>query len=398
MAKLLRDTLAGEPITFRYLDKATDKAHIRLDKFFANNPVLGIDTESTGLNCYRRGWKLRTVQIGNANMAIVIPTNCRALIERLIDYPGKWVTHNGPHDFRCIDRYLGYDSGMEARRETHIISHHMDSRNQQEGGIGHGLKELAKAYVDPDADKWEKALKAKFKEIRIPTGELYKVGKKKWEPKTRICTYSEGWGLVDPTLPQYIKYAGADPILTYRVWEHFQDNVALDLFVHDWRIQQACDKLHRRGMLIDVEYTEQLDHSFLEEARKHVLLAKEFGCANINSGDQLAATLDRLGIYLSVKTPTGKPQVTDGILRSIMNSPNASNKATAFIHAVLTARQLQKRQAAYTRNFLMERDENDRIHPSTNDLGARTGRMSISKPALHQLPTKDRSDDLATEE
>jgi DNA polymerase-1 len=397
MAKLLRDTLAGEPITFLYLNKVTDKAHIRLDKFFAKNTILGIDTESTGLNCYRQGWKLRMVQIGNANMAIVIPARCRELIERLIDYPGKWVAHNGPHDFRCIDRYLGYGAGMEARRETHIISHHMDSRNQQEGGIGHGLKELAKAYVGPDADKWEKALKAKLKEIRIPTGEIYKTGKRKGEPKTRICTYSEGWALVDPTIPQYIKYAGADPILTYRLWELFQGNVDLELFVHDWRIQQACDRLHRRGMPIDVEYTKRLDHDFRIEADREKARATSFGCDNINSGDQVAATLEHLGTHLAMKTPTGKYQVTDGVLRGIMASSD-NHSVIAFIHALLTARQLQKRQAAYTRNFLMERDANDRIHPSINILGARTSRMSISNPALQQLPTKDRSDDLATEE
>lgn len=394
MSKVYRDTLAGVPIKFTYLNKPSAKAHGLLDTFFDANSRLGIDTESTGLNCYRKGWQLRTVQIGNATEAIIIPAHIPELIDRLLDYRDGWITHNGPHDFRCIDRHLGYETGMEARRETHIISHHIDSRNQQEGGTGHGLKDLSVALVDPTADRWEKALKAKFKEIRIPTGEIYKSGKNAGQPKMRICTYAEGWGLVDPTIPEYIKYAGVDPILTYRVWDILKGEVYLPLYKRDWRLQQAVDRLHRRAMLIDVDYTAQLDMAFGEEAAKHIEMAREFGCDNINSTDQVAKTLIALGAYLTDTTPTGKYKVTDNVLRAML--PAASKPVQMFIHAVLTAKQLLKRHAAYTQNFLLERDENDRVHPSINILGARTARMSVSNPALQQLPTKDRSDDLAT--
>ncbi|HEY6020269.1 MAG TPA: hypothetical protein VIY48_10305, partial [Candidatus Paceibacterota bacterium] len=138
----------------------------------------------------------------------------------------NWIGHNGPHDIRCIDEHLGYETGVVCKGETYIPSHHADSRNRKEGGIGHELKELAVSVVDRDAGRWEVELKKVFKTIEIPIpGEVYKSGPRKGTPKSRKAKLAEGWGLIDPSHPAYIAYAAADPILTYRVWRHYQPTV-----------------------------------------------------------------------------------------------------------------------------------------------------------------------------
>src|SRR3990172_8104316 len=98
----IRDTLGGEPISFHYVEKGQDLTEV--DNFIQKHSALGMDTESTHVNCYRPGWQLRSFQVGNANRAYVIPARYRKAIARFIRTSGiKWIGHNGTHDIRSID-------------------------------------------------------------------------------------------------------------------------------------------------------------------------------------------------------------------------------------------------------------------------------------------------------
>lgn len=339
---------------------------------------------------------MRTVQIGHSTRSYVIPQRFRKLIEWVMRSDTRWIAHNGPHDIRSIDAFLGYESGAWCDYETFIPSHHRDSRNQAEGGVGHGLKELACAYVDRDAGKWEKALKAAFKEILIEIpGEVYKSGPRKGTQKYRKANLSEGWGLIDPTDPRYVAYAAADPILAFRVWLvlRAQAREQRKLYMHDQRVAYACDRLQRRGMPLDIDYTERLDAAYLSKAEKLMHRASTvYGCVNIHSGQQVAKALEQLGVKLTARTKTGQYVTDSTVLRGLMTEDDPTTND--FLRCVLGAKQLLKRRESYTQQMLEEVDENGRVHPSINILGARTARMSVSKPPFQQLPTKDREEDL----
>lgn len=392
----LHDTLAGDDITFNYLTNWRD-AH-EAARFVKAHKVLGFDTESTGVNPYKRGWELRLAQIGNATEAYVIPARYASLIAWMMSHKIRWVGHNLTHDIRSIDVHLGYETGVVGS-ETHIPSHHKDARSRDEGGIGHKLKELSIALVDRDAGKWETELKKEFKKIEIPIpGEVYKSGPRKGQPKVRKAKLAEGWSLISIDNPAYIKYAGADPILTYRVREKLMPVVDefADLYAFDHEVDLAMDELQRRGMLLNVPYTKQLSRAYLKEATRREDLAAGYGCQNINSTDQVAETLIALGVRLRSKTDTGKWKVTAEILRKIRKESDNS-EVKHFITLVLTAKQLHKRRTSYTDAMLRERDINDRVHPSINALGARTSRSSVSSPPYQQLPTKDRAEEMEWE-
>jgi DNA polymerase-1 len=383
------DTLAGSVITFNYIENNSDIDECR--EFVLEHSALGIDTESTGLECYRPDWQFRTLQIGDACTSYIIAEKYRALIEWIMAQHINWIAHNGPHDIRCIDQYLGYETGVVCAGETFIPSHHADSRNRQEGGMGHELKELACSLIDPNADKWEKALKTVFKTIEIPVaGEYYKSGPKKGQQKHRKAHINEGWGLIDPTHPTYIAYAGADPLLTYRVWKHYQPVVRdnYELYQFDKRVQYACDRLQRRAIRLDVAYTQRLSDAFSNEATECLEKIEGYGCWNINSGEQLAETILRLGGKLTAMTPTGRYVTDNHVLLEILKTTPIIGLHD-FITHVLRAQRLLKRKVAYTDAMLRERDSHDRIHPSIKPLGARTARMSVSHPPLQQLPTKE---------
>lgn len=395
----IEDELCGERIFFNCIQDRRDAKEFR--NFVLNHQWLAFDTESNNINCYRPNWELRTAQWGNRNTSYVIPSRFTKTISWAMAQPVKLIGHNGPYDIRCIDRRLGYETGVVCAGETRIPAHHLDSRGRQDGGTGHGLKELAEARIDRNAGKWERELKRVFKEIEIEIpGQVYKSGPRKGTQKYRKAKLAEGWGLIDIYHPAYLAYAAADPILTYRLWELEQPEVSyfLDLYRFDKRLQEACSKLNRRGMLLDVDYTERLSLAYLRKANQMIERAqKEFECRNINSTAQVAEVLLGLNINLTEKTPTDKWKVDAGVLRGIMADPYANPKAKQFVHCVIIAKQLDKRRESYTEAFLRERDENDRVHPSINDLAARTARMSVSAPPLQQLPTKDHEDELMWE-
>jgi DNA polymerase I len=390
----IADTLAGDSIEFCMIETAHDLYEFR--EFVRGHRSLGIDTESTGLNCYRPKWKLRTVQCGNATVSYVVPARFRKAIAWLMRQPVNWIAHNGPHDIRCIDAHLGYETGVVCAGETYLPAHHRDSRGREEGGTGHELKELAIAFIDRNAGRWEIELKKAFKEITIPIpGAVYKSGARKGQPKTRKAKLSEGWALINPTHPAYIAYAAADPILTYRLYRKLQPTVREfhDLYDFDHRVQLACDRLQRRAIRLDVAYTQRLSEAFTAHAEAMKLVAFEYGCANIHSGKQVADTLLDLGARLTERTKTGLYKTDDPVMRKLMNETDDA-EVRNFIRAVLIAKQLLKRRESYTEAMLREMDARGRVHPSINSLGARTARMSVSNPPLQQLPTKDREDEL----
>lgn len=395
----LRDTIAGEPIRFRYVENKTDLPAVA--RFINSQTILAMDTEGTGVNCYKPGWRLRTFQVGNSFDSYVIPARFKSFIWWASQTNTRWIGHNGPHDWRCIDRHLGRDTGGFCIAETHIPSHHLDSRNRQEGGVGHGLKELSCALIDPQADKWEVALKKEFKKIVIPIpGQVYKSGPRKGTQKYRKAKLAEGWKLIELDNPAYIAYAAADPLLAYRLWQELTPVVKeyLELYKLDLRTAQVCDTLQRRAILMDRRYTERLSAAYLRKAeRLQAQALTKYGCRNINSTEQLANTLLGLGATLRERTNTGKYKVDADILRALLDDPYSNGKVKSFIHCVLVAKQVLKRRSTYTEAMLREADSEDRVHPAINSLAARTARMSVREPALQQLPTQDHEDELLWE-
>lgn len=387
----IRDHIAGEAIQMHYVNESRDWRAVLswVDKYAGK--ALAMDTESTGINCYQPKWALRTFQFGNASRSFIIPARARILITDIFTNHGiQWIGHNGPHDVRSIDAHLGYETGVICPWETYIAAHYFDSRKQDEGGTGHALKDLSIAYIDPDADKWERRLMAKFKTIKIPIhGEVYKSGPRKGTQKFRNARLSEGWGLIDPEDPDYLAYAGADPILTYRVRRHFRRvyQEFPELYAFDKRVATACDRLQRRAIKLDVQYTEKYRAALRAKSHKLAALAEEMGCRNIYSGAQIAATLIILGANLRERTKTGQYKTDDRVMQYQLE--HGSPEVRKFVRIVLTAKRLQKRADAYADAMLREMDADGRVHPSINSLAARTTRMSISGPALQQLPTKE---------
>lgn len=388
---VIYDEIQRERISFHYCENRKDLKEAW--EFAKKNRVLAFDTEATHWDCYRRGWQLRTFQFGDAYRCYVIPAKHKGFIGAVCDLPIKWIGHNGPHDKRSVDHWLGYETPMEIPYETFLLAHQYDPRNASEGGVNHGLKEQCTARIDPNSGKWEKALKAYFKTIRIPiSGQVFRSGSRKGAPKDRAARIEEGWTLANPRHPTYIAYAGADPILTYRLAQYYQrKNFNPELYESDWRIAQVCSRLQSRGMLHDrryaLSYKRALERAIADARAK----LEQFGVTSVYSTQQLAETLIEYGVTLTERTPKGKYKVDTKVMKAILAEcvGPEHREIKYFLTQVFRYKRCSKRLSAYANQILNSADHNGRIHPAIRSLGARTGRMSVAEPAFQQLPTKE---------
>jgi len=343
--------------------------------------LLGFDTETSGLEIFSADFELRTAQFGDHRTGWVLRVDqFREVIVWALRSGHRFAIHNAAFDLLVVDQCLGVTVEELAPRivDTKILSHLVDPRQAQEGGTGHALKPLSQKYVDRNASDGQKELQAEFR----------KIGANK----------DTGWAKINIDNPAYELYAGLDPILAIRMHDALQlalkDYGVAHLVEFEHELQRVILRMQRRGMLVDVPYTERLRDDLQAEATHYRAVAARYGVENINSTKQLAVALEAMGETLRERTASGATKVDKSVLQALADfdtewNPRGTRDSNKLAEAVLHAKRAAKWSEAYLQAMLNRRDSRDRIHPSINALAARTGRMSVSGIPLQQLPSKE---------
>lgn len=378
--RVLRHTVAGDVCSIHVPESAADLDGFR-EFLRRGDRVLAVDTESTGLDLFSPGHRLRLVQFGNARQAWVLDAARFADVVRWgLRQSRAFVMHNASFDVLAIERHLGVTVEELSGRvfDTRILAHLLDPRGREDGGIGHGLKNLAKVYVDPDALDTTDGLTAVFRSLGL--------------------TRATGWAGVPLDNETFLRYAGLDVIYTARLLAEIGPMVrevgldGLSRFEH--HLAECLMVLQRRGMLLDVPYVERLRDGLLEEAGEFRAVAARYGVENVNSTRDVAAALEGMGEVLEERTPSGGVKVDKGVLLPLADlnlgwERIGVREPNPLADAVLRSKRAEKWAETYAAAFLELRDGADRLHPSINALQARTARMSVSRPPLQQLPSGD---------
>ncbi|RLK22669.1 DNA polymerase-1 [Micromonospora sp. M71_S20] len=378
--RTLTHTVGGTVVGIHFPERRAD-----LDGFRAflagGDKVLAFDTEGTGLDIFSPDHRLRLAQFGNGREAWVLRKDLFAEeAAAALRQPRAYVMHNAPFDLLTVDRHLGVRLEELGGRtfDTRVLAHLIDPRSPQEGGIGLKLKPLSAVYVDPDAPDTQDGLTAEFRRLGL--------------------TKATGWAGIPIDNELYVRYAGLDVILTWRLFRELGPLVRgigldhLSKFEHHLQVLLAI--LQRKGFRLDVPYVERLRADLTDEAESFRLVAKRYGVENVNSTAQLAAALEAMGETLTERTPSGALKVDKGVLlpladlnldwaRIDVRTPNP------LADAALRSKRAEKWATTYADAFLTLKDADDRLHASIGALQARTARMSISRPPLQQLPSSD---------
>lgn len=356
----------------------------------AQRETVCFDTETQGLKIYSMGAGfLRLAQFGTATEAWVIPVELgpafrQAATDALRILPSLTGHNVIQFDGLVVDEHLGVklEEFCPKTQDTMITAKLIDPRSPEAGGMGAKLKPHAAHYIDPAAPDTEEGLTAVFRSL----GYTKKSGL--------------GWIHVQWDHPIYVEYAMLDVILGSRLLvAHMEEmerrGIRTALVAYEREISRLCAIMTRAGMYVDEDYTRGQYDTLDAEVVKHLAIAERYGVANINSNAQVIAGLQAMGETLTKKTESGKGLSVDGsVLRRLADvtdkwEPIGSRTPNPLADAVLHASRAGKWKTTYIDTFLNERDANGYIHPNIQTLEARTGRMSITKPAVQTLPSGD---------
>ena len=338
--------------------------------------TVAVDTETTGLDIYADHHRLRLIAIATPKEAWVFPweTFQSWTLELVQAFHGKrFIMHNASYDIQVLAKHVGINpvKYWERTRDTKILAHQIDPRGRDEGGIGQSLDELVKHYM-PEYAKLGDELKEEFILLKNSNQSV---------PKN--TPLSAMWSAMPIDNPMYLLYAGTDAMLTARLFQLFGSLVDVNsqLTRDDHKVAMIASLMDAQGFLLDVEYTEALQtRLFLDEAEWKVK-AHFMGCANINSGDQVAEALKARGFEIVEKTPTGRPKVDKVFFAKHMDD--------ALVQAIVEGKKAGKWRTTWVEKFRASADRDSRVHPSTNTLRARTARFSITGIPAQTLPSSD---------
>ncbi|MFI1528566.1 DNA polymerase [Streptomyces griseus] len=361
--KNLRYRIRGQPVHIRVAETADDLDQFRY--FIDSNPVLGFDTETTGLSWWEARnngpFRLRLAQFGNSKESWIVPVElgpafADAVAEALRDAE-YLIAHNATFDLHVAEECLGIPMEELAPKVwcTQKLAHLVDPREAKEGGAGGKLEECVKKYIDARAAD---EVKGSMTEI----AKRYKVKKE------------DIWSTVELFDDEFLLYAGMDPVLAYRLFFVLYPLVpgrtkAAGLMQWENRLAHVVAKMERTGYLLDVTYAEQCCAELLAEQKQWEQVARVHGIENVNSTAQLIEVFKGLGFRFTKKTKKGNLSVDDDVLSSI-DHPAAD--------AVIKAKRAGKWRKTWFIKALEGRDWENRVHASINSCRARTARMSIS--------------------
>ncbi len=356
----------------RFAERADDLLAFR--NFIRRNlRCLAVDCETTGLDTYSPGNRVRTVQFGTTDEAWVVPVERGGAfaedVRRALRGVEKLVLHNADFDLQVFDRHLGVrlEELWPKVLDTKILAHLVDPRGADEGGTGQGLEALTARYIDEQTAD----------EVK---GVMSRLAKQHKTTKSRI------WATIEVDHPEYVLYAGMDTILTARLSTILMPRVPVSsrpLIRYEHEVAEVCAVMERTGFLVDFDYTLSLSARLGGEEQAAREIAAQLGCENVNSTEQVADALEARGVRLKGRTPSGRRKVDKTVLESL-----AAN-GDEFAQAVITAKRASKWKTTWVDRFLSSMDEHGRCHAAINPLRARTARMSITGIPAQTLPSND---------
>ena len=330
--------------------------------------IIALDTETTKTPTWKgrrlmgvsiwapqanRGWYL---PVGH-NLSLFAKNFELPVFERIWDFVKykSIVFHNAKFDLQVLYR-AGFEDYPGAVSDTMIASWIF---NENES---HSLKDLGVKYVDPMANVREQELKKLEKSV--------------------------GWDNIPAELMG--RYAVKDVELTWKLWEHY-----LPMLHEERELAAAYQKrieflrvlmgIELRGVLIDRVQARQ----FAASAAKHMTQIQEELGIDPAKPSQLARKLfgpPPLGEGLlplsysaavSKSFPNGRPDTSEAALKTYRNG---------VCGRVLEYRSYAKAKSTYYDAWVESLGEDGRLHPSYNQHGTRTGRLSCSGPNMQQIP------------
>jgi DNA polymerase I len=345
-------------------------------RFLDQGDILGLDTESTGLDYWAPDWELRTVQLDNGAGTYVFDMQSvgqTAVVEQILRNAHQFVSHNDA-DVIGIYRHFGIDIS-DRNLDTLTMSKLLWPGEL----VSHGLKDLVTQYVGPHLQRSEDRLHARFKEL---------LGKKP-ESKLTKAQIGEGFRIIDTYDPVFVEYAAGDARDVRKLF-FIMEAMMYEKGVHtawpdECKIRAIATRMRIRGMQTAPARLADLLEEWggrLETARSTWL--DQYGCV---AGSPLRAdVLIESGVKLTKKTkpttryPEGQWQLTSKVVEELAQEYSENEPLK-----LLTTVAENYNVATFLTTLAGFVDPDGLVHPSIGTLGTVTGRWSVTQPAVQTV-------------
>ncbi|MCW2763857.1 MAG: hypothetical protein JWR85_4058 [Marmoricola sp.] len=332
------------------------------------NDIIAFDTETEGLRPYSHQ-KVRLMQIGDTRNGFAFPPEWHgAALDLLQRWEGETVAHNAKFDVGFIRNNYPklYKPDWRKIQDTLTMAQLDDSTRPA------GLKPLTGMLISQEAEASQSVLD---RELALNGWDWVTV------PITRTGVGSSYW-----------IYAALDPVLTARLYgllKHVRTTYAKPYDIEIGALAALAD-MEQKGMRVDLVHSRKMIEQIEDYTGQIRAWIKEaYGVANPGSAQQLVECLQNLGREFTFFTDSGVPSAAKDQLQTFLIEGDGNLPGNDLVRQVLEMRKQEKQVGPYFRNFENLVDENDIVHPNVRPMGARTGRMSITDPALQTLPKGD---------
>lgn len=310
---------------------------------------LAYDTETGGLEFWAQ--PLRLCQFGDTNTGWAFRADrwLGVVAEVFEKYKSPIVGQNIPFDVRFTEWQGGIKIPWGNLYDTKPMFHAIDPTKNT------SLKTRTSHMLDRRAKQLQNSLQGAMKAQR-------------W-----------GWGDIPVDFDIYWGYGAFDCVLTARAAEECWPKIVSDyknVYELEMHVARICSDMEVRGVKINLPYVEEMYQKTIAYTDQLEAYCIENWGVRPSETQKVVKKLVDLGIDLSKTTAGGNLALDKEVLEGI-DHPLAI--------AVLNHRQKTKIASTYFACFI-DLHDGGILHPSINTLGARTGRMSMPKPALQTLP------------
>ena len=337
--------------------------------------VIAFDTETRGLNWFdpsERAFLLSWADEGGEYVADLSDGEQVRHALNVLNSADILVCHNAKFDLHQMQATLGWNGlSVAPVEDTDLISRVMYPAGQRENGGrgGHGLKQLGKTFIDPDAKDEEEAIEAMGNSIGV---------KLKGDNATKAA-YWEVWKAYPDVMESYAKQ---DARLTYDLYVRFLGEMSKTqgrVYDLERRVLPVLYRAEHHGVALDPEPVQRLRKQYTAQLNEKAdLLEKELGSEALGGKGSEAALIEALqsqGIPLY--------RTTDGGQLSTSHSSLAEFEAEfPVIQHLFDYRRAKKFLSTYIEPMVGR----DVVHTSFAQYQAWTGRMASYSPNMQNIP------------
>jgi DNA polymerase I-like protein with 3'-5' exonuclease and polymerase domains len=233
-----------------------------------------------------------------------------------------------------------------------------------------GLKHLATKLIDGDADAAETAMM----EAMVSLGLIKKVGQREKPPGAYHTTWISYPDLVE-------RYALQDTRYTYDLFHVLMEQASeddLSIYELERQAQPIIIRMEHKGTKLDMENVGALQAKYQaikDDAAEKLFALNGYEEINLNSNAQVAEFLIRRGVNLTQTTETGELRVDKWALEK-------------FDDEAVEVLQTHRNASKFLSTYIAPMKDRATVYTSFWQIGARTGRMSSSRPNLQNIPVR----------